>query len=669
MTTTTHWLDVNRAVLMTALDRIRGHLQRHAARVAPGWEGAGQPADPARGAEPLPATDDLSTLAVVTQVFGLTPFERDILVLACGADLDATFPALSAAASGDPSRTEATFGLALAALPGAHWSALTPDAPLRRWDLVRLAYPAGAGGGALTRVPLRVDERVLHFLVGLDSEDERLRGIVAAAPGRTDPLPPGQEQAAARLARLLAEPPAVVVTLGGPGSCRDTVARAVTLTGMPARLVRAADLPADPAARAELAMLLDRETLLTPGPLVVAGDDPSGGGEPGAAASLAAWLGRLRASAVVVLAAAGLPLPEAVRLDVPDPAAHEQRACWAARLAGGIDSSADKGADKGAGEGEGRPVTEQVAARLAGAFHLPIGDIEAIAGEAVALGQEPWQVARSRCRTDLARLAPQVPTRARWADLVVPTDTDELLRGVLAQARHRHTVLDEWGMGAGGRRGTGVSALFSGASGTGKTLAAEVIAGELDLDLFRIDLSQVVSKYIGETEKNLAQVFDAADRGGCVLLFDECDALFGKRTQTKDAHDRHANVEVAYLLQRLEAFRGLAVLTTNLKENIDTAFVRRLHFMVNFPFPDVAERERMWRRMFPATTPTDGLRFEALAKLVVSGGAIRSIALTAAFLAADDGAPVTMTHLLRAARREMAKLERPLPVAEVGEWA
>jgi len=210
--------------------------------------------------------------------------------------------------------------------------------------------------------------------------------------------------------------------------------------------------------------------------------------------------------------------------------------------------------------------------------------------------------------------------------------------------------------------------LFAGASGTGKTLAAEVLANELRLDLYRIDLSSVVSKYIGETEKNLRRVFDAAEEGGAILLFDEADALFGKRSEVKDSHDRYANIEVSYLLQRMEAYRGLAILTTNLKSALDTAFLRRIRFIVQFPFPDAAMREEIWRRIFPPTLPTENLDLAKLARLHIAGGNIRNIALNAAFLAADAREPVRMTHMLRAASTEYAKLEKPLTVAEIGGW-
>src|SRR5262249_35465191 len=245
----------------------------------------------------------------------------------------------------------------------------------------------------------------------------------------------------------------------------------------------------------------------------------------------------------------------------------------------------------------------------------------------------------------------------------------EALHRIAAHVRHRAKVYEDWGFAARSSRGPGISALFAGPSGTGKTMAAEVLAGELRLDLYRIDLSSVVSKYIGETEKNLRRIFDAAEEGGAVLLFDEADALFGKRSEVKDSHDRYANIEVGYLLQRMEAYRGLAVLTTNLKNSLDPAFLRRIRFVVQFPFPDALQRAEIWRRVFPPNTPTEGLDINVLARLNVAGGNIRNIALNAAFLAADAGEPVRMAHLLQAAQSEYAKPEKPLTEVETAGWA
>jgi len=234
--------------------------------------------------------------------------------------------------------------------------------------------------------------------------------------------------------------------------------------------------------------------------------------------------------------------------------------------------------------------------------------------------------------------------------------------------RQRATVHERWGFAEKYSRGLGLSALFSGTSGTGKTMAAEVLAHTLGLDVFQIDLAGLVSKYIGETEKNLKRVFDAAEDSGAILLFDEADALFGKRTEVKDSHDRYANFEVSYLLQRMEAYRGLAILTTNMRQAIDTAFLRRIRFIVEFPFPDAAHRARIWRGVFPTGTPTVGLDAERLAHLNITGGIIRNIAMHAAFLAADEAEPVRMSHLLEGARTEYAKLERPLGSAEREVW-
>jgi SpoVK/Ycf46/Vps4 family AAA+-type ATPase len=266
-------------------------------------------------------------------------------------------------------------------------------------------------------------------------------------------------------------------------------------------------------------------------------------------------------------------------------------------------------------------------------------------------------------------LAQRLEPAAGWDDLVLPDREKSLLREVETHVRHRPTVYDDWGFGqTGGGRGLGISALFSGASGTGKTMAAEVLAHSLRLDLYRIDLSSVVNKYIGETEKNLRRVFDAAEDGGAILFFDEADALFGKRSEVKDSHDRYANVEINYLLQRMESYRGLAVLATNMKSAMDPAFMRRLRFAVHFPFPGPEQRAEIWRRVFPKKTPVAGLDFHKLARLNVAGGNIRNIALSGAFLAANAGEPVRMAHLARAVHAEFAKIEKPVPEAEIAGW-
>ena len=308
-------------------------------------------------------------------------------------------------------------------------------------------------------------------------------------------------------------------------------------------------------------------------------------------------------------------------------------------------------------------------------FNLSTGSLHA--ARAAVLSELPrtdspatlvWDTCRSQARTQLADLAQRIEPVATWDDLVLPEQQRQILHDIARQVRERTTVYERWGFASKGARGLGITALFAGPSGTGKTMAAEVLANELRLDLYCIDLSSVVSKYIGETEKNLRRVFDAAEEGGAILLFDEADALFGKRTEVKDSHDRYANIEVSYLLQRMEAYRGLAILTSNMKSGLDTAFMRRLRFVVQFPFPDPVQRAEIWRRVFPGATPLNGLDHAKLARLNVAGGNIRAIALNAAFIAAGSDQPVSMKHLLRAATAEYVKLERALTEAEVGGW-
>jgi SpoVK/Ycf46/Vps4 family AAA+-type ATPase len=243
------------------------------------------------------------------------------------------------------------------------------------------------------------------------------------------------------------------------------------------------------------------------------------------------------------------------------------------------------------------------------------------------------------------------------------------LQQIVIHMRQRAVVHQQWGFAERYSHGHGLSALFAGGSGTGKTMAAEILARELDLDLYQIDLASMVSKYIGETEKNLRRVFDAAEESGAVLLFDECDALFGKRSEVRDSHDRYANLEVSYLLQRMDSYRGVAVLTTNMHHALDAAFIRRIRFIVQFPFPDAASRARIWKGVFPQPAPLDALDFQQLSQLNVPGGVIRNIATHAAFLAAEEGGAIGARHVLEASRIEYAKMDKPLTAAETRGWS
>lgn len=271
-------------------------------------------------------------------------------------------------------------------------------------------------------------------------------------------------------------------------------------------------------------------------------------------------------------------------------------------------------------------------------------------------------------RLRLDDLAQRIDSTLSYSDLVLPEEQLAILKQVAMQRRQRSKVYDTWGFAEKSTRGLGLTVLFHGPSGTGKTMAAEVLANDLGLTLYRVDLSQVVNKYIGETEKNLRRIFDAAEADHVVLLFDEADALFGKRSEVKDSRDRYANLEVSYLLSRMESFQGLSILTSNLKNALDHAFLRRLRFVVEFPFPSTSLREEIWRRTFPPRMPVGQVDYARLAQLKVTGGTIRNIVLNAAFLAADADEPIAMPHLLQSARSEYSKLERPLTEVELGGW-
>lgn len=664
-----NWSEQNQRYLVAALAQVRQALEQYIARTR------GEEVQ-AQAEETLPAYESLQPAPALLQLcaaFGLTPFERAVLLLCAGMELDAAFPALCAAAP--------TFGLALAALPEAHWDALTPGSPLRRWHLISVG-----SGATLTQSPLRIDEYILHYVLGIAQPDERLSGLVMPLAVNTTDLAPSQQALAQRLMAAWAPSLQAIQSFSLPERAnmppipalrgedavgkREIAAAACAALDLRLSTLPAASVPLLPGELESFCRLWERTAMLDGRALLLDCDELDS-----ADAARTTALNRLlqQLNAPLLLTTAGATFRVARQLsrpmltfDVRKPTVAEQRLLWqsalgklSAKLNGHVDTLV---AQFNLSASAIRAASAQILQTT-----LEDREQEEQAGHD-GLGKLLWDACRVQARPALEDLAQRIEPVADWHDLVLPEPQQQLLHEIAAHVRQRSTVYETWGFSAGSTRGLGISAMFAGASGTGKTLAAEVLAHELRLDLYRIDLSSVVSKYIGETEKNLRRVFDAAEEGGAILLFDEADALFGKRSEVKDSHDRYANIEVSYLLQRMEAYRGLAILTTNLKSALDTAFLRRIRFIVHFPFPDAAQRAEIWRRILPSRMPSEGLDVQKLARLNVAGGNIRNIALNAAFLAADAREPVRMAHMLRAASAEYAKLEKHLSEVEVGGW-
>lgn len=585
---------------------------------------------------------------IVVDRFGLSAFERDVLVMCAGVEFVPAFARWMHEMSGRRD-ARATFGVALERLDEGALDALTPGAPLRRWKLVTLD-----NSHTLATSPARVDERVLHFLAGIDELDERLQAVVEPYSVREN-TSGAVEGLSRRVAAVFRNSERALPVVQLHGRSRDgqleVAARSARELGCRLFVLDARAIPTDPQAQDELALLWDRESVLSGRALAIEMSDDSDASPE----RLAGFVRRL-VGPVFTLSrdAVSMARVRTRRFEVVGPSAEQRRTIWRDAL-GEVAEELDDQLDQIATQFEmGASQIRSVAAAVSEDDSDSPGDV----------GDVLWRECVSHGRPRLEELAQRIEPSAGWDDLVLPDTQKDVLHTIAAHVRGRMRVYQDWGFAGQSSRGLGIAAIFAGESGTGKTMAAEVLAGELDLDLFRIDLSSVVSKYIGETEKNLRRIFDAAEGVGAILLFDEADALFGKRSDVKDSHDRYANLEVSYLLQRMEAYRGLAVLTTNLKDSIDSAFSRRIRFILDFPFPDTEQRAEIWRRVFPEQTPVGDLDFDVLAGLNITGGSIRNIALNAAFLAADADAIVQMRHLESAARAEYTKLGRYLDDAD-----
>ncbi|MFD8350240.1 ATP-binding protein [Streptomyces coelicoflavus] len=632
----------------TADDPLRGlylpdEAVHHLLRTWPsGADAPGTAEPPAHAGGPAGPGDRLAPLAGRAR---LTELDTAVLLVALAPDVDRTFEPLYGYLNNDVSRRRATVGLALdlCGVP-AHTAAARArfhaSAPLRALGLLEVEEPERP---FLTR-SLRAPDRLIGHLLGDDAPDAALRGLLLGMP---DPLPAGGADADAfvrRLAARLHEGP-LTAYLREPreGDGLAALARALDAAGVDA--LRCTE-PED-----HVPELL-REARLSGRAVVVAGLPE----KPGP-------LVRALTAAEDVTVLLTDPRPYDPHWSPTDPLvldAPGRRAGGAAAWRTALGADAD-GFDLASAVAPYRLGGDRVQRAAHAARALAAFDGTPVTADHVRLA------ARRQSASGLESHARRIRPAVDWQDLVLPDKPLVQLRELALRARHRDRVLGDWRLSAGGGRGRGVLGLFAGESGTGKTLSAEVVAADLGLDLYVVQLSSVVDKYVGETEKNLERIFTEADRTDAVLLFDEADAVFGKRSEVKDAHDKYANMESAYLLQRLESFDGIALLTTNLRANIDEAFTRRLDLVVDFPFPDPEQRLALWRHGLSRVPCADGIDPEPLAReFELAGGSIRSAVVTAAYLAAGRDDTVTADDLLEGARREYRKAGRLVP--GVGGW-
>ncbi|MBN9385064.1 MAG: ATP-binding protein [Chitinophagaceae bacterium] len=647
-----NWQVKNDQYLAAAVEWLRLTLSRSERKPSMDWK--------VKDSDPV---SSLPALAFIKERFGLSDFEHDILLLCVGMELDTRIAGLCAKAHEDPGKPYPTFSLAMTLFDSPAWDVLAAHRPLRYWKLIEINRLANQ---PLVSCPLRADERITNFIKGLNYLDERITKISSPfeTPMDEEGLFPGSQQRVVdtivKDVRAIADGPFPGITqlVGQDLLSKQLVAQkaAAALGCHPINLPFEL-FPVHAQETEEFARLWQRESMLIPiaGFIEAHKSDPfnkSNTGGQDAGLSLHRLISISRGIFFLSLRelAPDLAYFSSV-VEVKKPTAVEQRAEWDRHLTAGANGTS---------------------ALLAGQFDLNIPTIRKVVKRSApdekdngsGFYRQLWDNCLSVTSPGMDALVQKLVLKATWNDIVLPEMAEKQLRQIVSQVRYRSLVYDSWGYRDKLNRGLGINALFVGESGTGKTMAAEVLANELSLNLYRIDLSGVVSKYIGETEKNLRRVFDAAEDGGAILFFDEADALFGKRSEVKDSHDRYANIEINYLLQRMEAYNGLAILATNKKSALDDAFVRRLRFIVQFPFPGFRERRMIAQKVFPPSVPRGELDYDRLASLNLTGGSFHNVAINAAFKAAEEGGKVTMSMILSAAKAEFSKMERPIKEAD-----
>jgi SpoVK/Ycf46/Vps4 family AAA+-type ATPase len=659
-----------------------------------------------QGAEEAYA-NQASRLAWLAQAFDLSAFEMDAVLIALAPELDLRYERLYAFLQDDVTRKRATVDLVLNLLcPSAEArlaerARFSSEAPLIRHRLIRLIPDPHQVQPPLLAHYLKLDEQIVRLLLQQPGIDPRLQAFCELVEPVVDlnalALARNMKQALRGLvshARKTREP--LRLYFHGPAGvgkrrCAEALAGQVDAPLLIADLSR---VVATETEFGETIRLIFREDWFQDAILYLDGLDALHGDARGMAFDCV--LEALTESGVITILAGATPWQgsihrplEVITVSFRLPEFASRRIEWQASLeAKGVvadqrtlDALSDRfrltpaqiaeAVSDACGHAQWRARSQPASATASRNRSVPAqgakqGEAARHSAFVAPTTADLFAAARAQSGHELTALAHTIEPKYAWGDIVLPEDSLAQLREICQRVAHRHRVLGDWGFDRKLSLGKGTNALFAGPSGTGKTMAAEIIANALGLDLYRIDLAGVVSKYIGETEKNLDRVFGAAENANAILFFDEADALFGKRSEVRDSHDRFANIEISYLLQKMEEYDGVAILATNLRKNLDEAFMRRLAFTVQFPFPDEASRQRIWTGVWPAETPLDpDIDLDFLARqFKLSGGNIKNIALASAFLAAEDETPVTMAHLLQATRREHQKIGKTLSTAE-----
>lgn len=626
----------------------------------------------------------LRRLLWLQRVYGLTDLDLDVMLIGLAPEIDLRYERLYAYLQDDVTKRRPGIDLALNILCASAGEKLrqrerfAPDAPLVRHRLIEVfADPHQPNVPLLARF-FRLDEQIVRFLLLDDSIDSRLAHFChmenPATQNNSAPLTDEMHQKIITIA-LNKPQTGLRVYFEGHEHCGQAEAVTVLVSTLKQRMLQAdmQQFSVSATGQNEMAHILVREAWFR-GAVLHCNGINSPEEQPAADRFVSLWqaLKEMPADCVMQGKVAWVPAANkplgVVTLPFSYPESAQRKQWWQQCLAQ-----------------SGVTLDDKSLIALAHRYRLTYAQIQDAAKVSVSTAPvsdssninitiDPaciMAAARAQSGHDLATLATKINPKATWKDLVLPEDTIAHLREMCDRVIHRDLVFNDWGFAKKLSRGCGTAALFSGGSGTGKTMAAEVIANALGVDLYRIDLARMVSKYIGETEKNLDRVFNAAENANAILFFDEADALFGKRSEVKDAHDRYANIEVSYLLQKMEEYEGVAILATNLADNLDQAFTRRLAFHIYFPFPDEAARAQMWEIAWPQDVPiSESVDRGLLAReLKVAGGNIKNIAIGAAFNAADDGQIITRQHLLHATSREYCKLGKNLSKGDLSKEA